>query len=379
MDFIIDGNAYLNVAISVTKNIAYKDKTIGAKYYVNDIFNEGKSILKEEVKIQFRNFCLNYLNSLIAPVGNSLSRVHLVFDSKSWRKNYIRDFFQESNFETSVAPAEFTYKGNRKKDDQIHLFFEYFQNEIAPKLVEETGINYYRIGSTEGDDIIAYLCEVLNGDIMVYTVDSDIKQLTHSSKNNIIVIYPKQMAKHKKLCVPEEFNPSHAVDETDNFFSLNESHVTTPAIDKTIKLLKGREYVEYVVDPVLEVFTKIFRGDKKDNIPKMDKMTPSKTDRLISSINKNYGKKSLALLDKLDDKFISFIIEQISVMNKVNDLDKLNDIRKHFIFNAKIIRLSSSLFPDEVKISLKKNINTKEFRNFSSKKFNNLKNNPSLV
>jgi len=116
MDFVIDGNAYLNVAISVTKSIAYRDKSIGSKYYVNDIFNDGKSILKEEVKIQFRNFCLNYMNSLIAPVGNKLNRVHLVFDSRSWRKNYIRKFFNDSNFETSVAPAAFKYKGNRKKD-----------------------------------------------------------------------------------------------------------------------------------------------------------------------------------------------------------------------------------------------------------------------
>jgi len=379
MDFIIDGNAYLNVAISVTKNIAYRDKTIGAKYYVNDIFNEGKSILKQEVKIQFRNFCLNYLNSLIAPVGNNLSRVHLVFDSKSWRKDYTQEFFQESNFETSVAPSEFKYKGNRKKDDKIHLFFEYFQDEIAPKLVEEAGINYYRIDSTEGDDIIAYLCEILNGDIMIYTVDSDIKQLTYSLKNNVIVIYPKQMSKHKKLCVPDQFNPSHAVDEVDNFFSLNESHITLPAIDQTVKTLKSREYVEYVVDPVSEVFYKIFRGDKKDNIPKMDRMTPIKTDRLIKEISERYGKSSLSLLDEQDDKFISFVVEKISVLNKISDIDKLKDIRKHFIFNSKIIRLSSSLFPKSVVSNLKKDIDQKKFKNFSSKKFSNIKNNPSLI
>ena len=284
MDFVIDGNAYLNVAISVSRSIAYKDKSIGAKYYVNDIFNDGKSILKEEVRIQFRNFCLTYLNSLIAPIGNKLNRVHLAFDSKSWRKGYISEFFNESNFETNVAPTEFKYKGNRKKDDNIYLFFDYFQKEIIPYLVEETGINYYRIDLTEGDDIVAYLCEVINGDIMVYTVDSDLKQLTYSSKNNVIVIYPKQMSKHKKLCIPEDFNPNHAVDETDNFFSLTESHIATSAIDKTISLLKNRDYVEYTIDAVLEVFTKIFRGDKKDNIPKMDKMTPIKTAKLIELI-----------------------------------------------------------------------------------------------
>ena len=108
-------------------------------------------------------------------------------------------------------------------------------------------------------------------------------------------------------------------------------------------------------------------------------MTPSKTDKLIKDIEQRYGKNSLTLLDNLDEKFISFIIERISTLNKVNDLDKLNDIRKHFMFNAKIIRLSSALFPEEVKMSLKQNIKPKGFKNFSSKKFNNIKNNPSLV
>lgn len=379
MEFLIDGNAYLNVAISVTKSIVYRDKSIGAKYYVNDIFNDDASILKEEVKIQFRNFCLNYFNSLIAPVGKRLSRVHLVFDSRSWRNLYTREFFEKSNFETDVAPTEFKYKGNRKKDDKIFLFFDYFQNEIVPKLIEETGINYYRIDSTEGDDIIAYLCKVIDGDIMIYTVDSDIKQLTYSQKNNVIVIYPKQMSKHKKLCIPEEFNPGHAVDETDNFFSLTESHILTPTIDKTVNLLKSRGYVEYKIDPVLEVFTKIFRGDKKDNIPKMDKMTPTKTRKMISSIKENYGNYSLNLLDQMDKSFVDFIVENISILNKVTDIDKMSEIRKHFIFNAKIIRLSPSLFPKKVIESLDNNIDPTKFTKFNINNFNNLKNNPQLI
>ena len=56
MDFVIDGNAYLNVAISVSRNIAFRDKTIGADYFVEDVLNEGEFILKDQVKVQFRNF-----------------------------------------------------------------------------------------------------------------------------------------------------------------------------------------------------------------------------------------------------------------------------------------------------------------------------------
>jgi hypothetical protein len=379
MDFIVDGNAYLNIAISVTRSMAYKDKSIGSKYYVNDIFNEGEFILKDQVRIHFRNFCLNYFNSLVAPIGKKLDRVHLVFDSKSWRREYIRKFFNSDSFSTDVAPTEFTYKGNRKKDDTIHLFFDYFQKEIVPILVEMAGINYYRIYDTEGDDIIAYLCETLDTDILIYTVDGDMKQLTYSSDKNIIVIYPKQMSKHKKICVPREFRPDLAQDEVDNFFSLNESHVTTSTISKTINTLKNRDYVEYVIDPVLEIFTKIFRGDKKDNIPRIDKMTPTKTTKLIELIKNEYGDKSIGLLDDLDETFINFIVKNISILNKINDISQLKDTRNHLLFNARIIRLSSKLFPERVRTSLDEHIKNNITTKFDLNSFTKLKNNPSLI
>ena len=60
MDFIIDGHAFLNVSLNVTKNMVFNDRTLGNKYWVNDIFNEGEYILKDQVRIFFRNFCLNY-------------------------------------------------------------------------------------------------------------------------------------------------------------------------------------------------------------------------------------------------------------------------------------------------------------------------------
>ena len=378
MDFIIDGNAYLNVAINVTKNICFRDKTVGAKYYVNDIFNEDKFILKEQVKLEFRNFCINYLNSLIAPVSNKIHRVHLVFDSSSWRKEYVDTFFETSTFKTDSAPDKFKYKGNRKKDDHIHLFFDYFQNEVSKKLVESCGFNYYRIRGTEGDDIIAYLCEIIESDVLIYTVDSDIRQLTYSNKNNVVVIYPKQTSGHKKICVSNDPNPESAVDEVDNFFSLNESHIVSNPVDYIVNTLKNKDYVEYKIDPVFEVFNKIFRGDGKDNIPKMDKMTPSKSEKLIFEIQSQYGKDSIRLLDESNSKFIDFVIQQIGVLNKVNDVEKLTEIREHFLFNSKIIRLSSSLFPDKVKDSLN-NIDRSEFKKFNFKNFTNIKNNPSLI
>ena len=97
MVYLIDGNAYINVAVSVTKSILSRDKSIGKDYYIDDIFSENKKILREQCRITFRDFCLSYLVSLIAPVHKEVDEVHIVFDSKSWRKKYISDFFTTEN------------------------------------------------------------------------------------------------------------------------------------------------------------------------------------------------------------------------------------------------------------------------------------------
>ena len=377
MDFIIDGNAYLNVAISVTRSMVFRDKRFGNKYWVNDILNDGGKILKEEINVKFKDFCLNYLSSLIAPIGNRLDRVHLVFDSKSWRKEYVQSYFIENSFSTTSSPVEFKYKGNRKKDDSIYLFFEYFQNEIVPKLVEESGINYYRIKGTEGDDIIAHLCEQLDEDILIYTVDGDLRQLTHS-KNNVMLIYPKQSSGHKKIFVPREFKPERATEE-ENFFSLTESSILEPTRVKIVDSFKRKEYVEYEVDPVEEIFLKILRGDPKDNIPKMDKITTTKASNIISDIKESYGERSIDLLDEDDSEFIGFIIERISVYNKIKDLQKIIDTRKHFDLNTRLVRLRTRLFPEDVIGSLNEDFKDRILTNFIPSKFNHLKNNTYLI
>ena len=41
MDLIIDGNAFINIAISVTKSQSQRDKRVGEAYYVNDLFSDG--------------------------------------------------------------------------------------------------------------------------------------------------------------------------------------------------------------------------------------------------------------------------------------------------------------------------------------------------
>jgi 5'-3' exonuclease len=379
MDLIIDGNAFINVAISVTKSLSSRDKRTGDAYYVNDLFNDNGVILKEHIKIQFRDFCFTYLNSLITPISSHPKRIHIVFDSLSWRKEYTNQFFKNADFKTSSAPSEFKYKGNRKYDEHQYLFFDYFQNKIIPKLASIAGVNSYKSKNTEGDDIIAYLCDVLDSDILIYTVDHDIKQTTGVSGKNILVITPKQMSKHKKLYRAPQLIPSAATEEVDNFFSLDDSHITGASIEKTIANLLNKDYIENEVDIIEEVFSKILLGDKSDNIPKITSITPSKAKKIIAVIKENYSYGVLDLLDNLDSSLLTLIINEIATLNKVKDQDKLDEIREHLLFNIKLIRLSVKVFPDEIRESLVEYFNSYEMSNFNIKEFNNLKNNLSQI
>ena len=63
MNLIIDGHAFLNVAINVTKSVTEKDLRVGQKYWVNNLF-EDRDTLKEDARIYFRNFVYKNFNFL---------------------------------------------------------------------------------------------------------------------------------------------------------------------------------------------------------------------------------------------------------------------------------------------------------------------------
>ena len=123
MNIVIDGNAFLNVSASIVKNMLQQDKRIGEKYFVNDLFDDSKFLLKQQAAVSFRTFVINYFSSIVSPFKGSTGAVFFVFDSKSWRKEYIKQFFKEDG----KQEGQFEYKGTRKYDDKIYLFFELFQ------------------------------------------------------------------------------------------------------------------------------------------------------------------------------------------------------------------------------------------------------------
>ena len=379
MDLIIDGNAFINVAISVTKAQTSRDKRSMDAYWVNDLFNDGGFILKDNVRTAFRNFCFTYLNSLIAPIASNPEKVHIVFDSKSWRKEWTENFFKIGAFSTTSAPTEFKYKGNRKYDEHQYLFFDYFQQVLMPALSEKAGINQYRFKDTEGDDIIAYLCENLDTDILIYSVDQDLKQLTGNKDKNVLLITPKQMAKTKRLFVPENLVPTAADDEMDNFFSLNDAHISGATIEKTISNLVSKDFVEHKVDFIPETLSKIFLGDKSDNIPKITGITPVKSTKLITQLTEKFGESLMSELDDISDSILNELVEGIQTLNKIKDQDKLNEIRDNIVLNIRLIRLSTKVFPEEIRDAIEEEFKSTQLSQFNYREFLNLKNNQTSL
>jgi len=345
MIYLIDGNAYINVAVNVVKRILFNDKSVRDEYYMKDIFNEDRYILKETARIQFRDFCLNYLTSLISPVQNEVNEVHIVFDSKSWRKEYVKKYFQQSESTSSVS--EFEYKSDRKQD-MIHLFFEYFQSEIQVHLEKKSGINFHRINGMEGDDLIAMLHEKANSNVAIYTVDKDMMQLIENSEYYTLLVMPKMMTKHKKIMYTEKSVKDQS--KVEDFFSLEETDVSS-GIDNVISKFENKGYKRFNIDPTQELLAKIFGGDKSDSIPRIHKMTPSKVKKITEYLLEMYPSDLIQRIDNClnEDSILDECVSKMIEINKIKDEEIASGLKDHLLLNIRLIRLSTVMIPNEIK------------------------------
>lgn len=371
MIYLIDGNAYLNVAVNVVKRMLFTDKTAGKEYYMKDIFNEDKYILKENSRIKFRDFSLNYLSSLISPIHSDVTEVHIVFDSKSWRKDYVNSLLKT----VKLPSGDFKYK-DRKKDDMIYLFFEYFQTEIQKHLEKDSGIVFHRLHGMEGDDIIAHLCENSNKNIAIYTVDKDMFQLVDNSNRFVFLVMPKMMSKSKKIFYAKEEKSN-----SEDFFSLTETDVSK-GVEGIISKFEKRGYVKNVIDPINEILTKIFAGDKSDNIPRIYKMTPSKVVKMVAYLIEKYD---IGILDMIDDyknnlHFIDECAKKVIEIAKIKDNDVISSLNEAICLNIKLMRLSTKMIPSKIKTEDYHKIHeNKVYKKFNYNKLVEIKNNSVLI
>lgn len=358
LDLVIDGNAFINVAISVTKNIAFRDREHGPHYVEN--LTEGGYSLKESIRISFRDFFFRYLNSTISSIGTTPAHVHFVMDSKSWRRKAFREFFDGTQT-SNKDPIE--YKGHRVTDDMKHVFFDYVEKAIFPLLIKEHVINYVKVSGTEGDDLIAYLCG-LGNDTIVFSVDQDLIQLVRNDTHNVALILPKQNHKAKRLFYKEPI----AVDTTDDIFDGPSVSEFKRAIDH----LKSYDYEVQAFDTTHEVLSKILSGDKSDNIPRLPKLTPMKAGAVMKDILEFEN-----VLRKLEDRdldLIGAIARRVSLETKAapEDYDK---ILNHINANITLILLSTRVLPSGILESIETYFKNNPPTRFSSRGLAEVKNN----
>lgn len=365
MNIIVDGNAFLNVVTSIVKNILANDKRVGDKYYVSDLLSDDTFILKQASKDAFRSFSLNYLGSIFAPFKENISSVFFVFDSRSWRKKFIKEHFEEH------GEGDFNYKGQRKYDDKIYLFFDYFQTEILPTLSEEYGILVNRVQGAEGDDLIAYICENLNEDICIWSVDKDLTQLLESSSRKVILLMPKMMTKYKKIYTTNDFESTEGSEKEVDLFNFESGAIDNSTVSNVIDDLVRKDYQHLRINPTLDILTKVIAGDTSDNIPRAHpKLTASKVSKVIDQIKSSFTWADIkSSIDRNDPEFTAKLNEVICETLKINDPSESLTIQHNISRNRTIIRLSTACFPAEITQSIANSVRLENRRRFNYFKF----------
>lgn len=365
MNLVIDGNAFLNVAISIVKNILKEDPRVGEIYYVPDLMEEDTFMLKTVSKEKFRSFSVNYFGSILASIKEDLSSVFFVFDSKSWRKKFIKDHFDLHK------DSDFNYKGQRKYDDKMYLFFELFQNEILRTISEEYGVSVIRVNGAEGDDLIAYVCETLHEDICIWTVDKDLTQLVESGDRKVIVIMPKQMTKYKKLYTSELVEEKALEPQPFDLLDFDLDSISKPSMNSMVSNLIEKGYKHFVIDPTSEILEKFLAGDSSDNIPRIHpKMTAAKVEKSIETIKAEYANQNvLKLIDSGEPAIINRICEVACESLKIKDPGERQTILNNLNLNKSIIRLHTAFFPEEVMTAIRSTVDLSNRRKFDYYKF----------
>jgi len=357
MNIVIDGNAFLNVSVSIVKNMLQKDKRIGEKYFVNDLLDDSKFMLKQQAAVTFRNFVINYFSSIVSPFKGGTGAVFFVFDSKSWRKEYIKQFFKKED----RPDDQFEYKANRKYDDKIYLFFELFQTEILSEL-KGMGAVSARVVGAEGDDLIAHIIDNFQGDFCIWSVDKDLIQLLESGNRSIILVTPKMMTKNKRVFIANKKKELAPVD----IFNF-ESAVDNSNIDEILRELTQRDFVKYEVDPAEELLTKILGGDSSDSIPRVHpKMTKTKLEAVVSLVKEQDGDSSL-IVHKLrtNDPYIKDSIIEKSINElKITSQEAQDQFRRTLDFNIRLICLSIDHVPAKLSGSIRESFDFDSIKRF---------------
>lgn len=191
----------------------------------------------------------------------------MTFDRSSWRKEYTAS--------EGVHPAVKPYKGNRRQDmtDAQAAKFERFINhlkEFEELITKYTNIITMACDRLEADDLIAGVCQIVEGDnVVIISADSDLLQLKRYAG----------------------------------------VHVISPATDQEAVL------ADFNGDPVYYVFHKCFRGDPTDNIQSAYPRVQSK--KILEAYTDPYARAQLLKQTWTDQAGNTVVVEDMFKENEI--------------------------------------------------------------
>lgn len=357
MNLIIDGNAAINIVSRIVINKL--NEVPGPTFYDIDEYNR---VLTEQSKDYFDEFISKYLLNIIGLFKRDLTNVHIVFDRPNWRKKYVDWYYKQPS---NSGKDKFIYKEKRDTDkDREHrknlsAFFNFINEEYIDKLRSVSGLNVTYVNGAEGDDIIYYLCNTIEDDIIIWSVDTDLIQLVKRDDKSIFLVTPKQGKSKKKIFITEDFKNPKSEKDVD-FLDLLDVQLDGYDPMEVITYLKEyKEHEIHEIDPIVDIFAKVLAGDKKsDNIPSVHTwessgrtmtLTDKKAREIISNILKTYSKDKLFdYLDIKDEGFINNIINLIITKYDLDpkDEDKKKLLKDNILLNYKLIKLKKGCIPD---------------------------------
>lgn len=207
--------------------------------------------------------------NLVQEDDDKLNSFHIYFTLNAI-KSYVSKFVPDSvficwdeklDYQVNDRKASFTdYKGNRSGDSTPHR-----NNDTIKKFLNLLGIPSFYPSSLEADDCIAFLCDTLQGEKVIVSVDKDFYQLISKSVS--------------------VFNP------------IKKTHITESNFE---------EHAKCKIYDFLMI--KCISGDKSDNVPGIPK----------------FGK---AKLQKFLDNNLKLTDDQLEIYNRNYDLFRLNKFK----------------------------------------------------
>lgn len=223
MNILFDGNFLVHKCFSIW-SLYYQDRKATPERneeLVRDALRD-----KEKQQVFLRKMIIDFCAAINR--FENVEKVAIVIDSHSWRYRFHEDYKYAL---TRIRPIYW-----REFNAMIDLFEDYMRKK---------GFIVSRVMGAEGDDLLyiwsIYFSQVLEGDLVIVTGDSDIRQII----NPKVSIFCNNSKNLKFFCIPERE------------VEWNERLET----DVMVQPVRAFEVVLY----------KTIMGDKSDNIPKLKK------------------------------------------------------------------------------------------------------------